>query len=386
MAADKGSAKELKSKATPGKMVKNVDKDKPSASKVVGQGVADTSKGTTPEVSLHDVMGAIMDIKRVQTDQNSKLSDLTDRLSIVEQGPEDFMEYEDYSNYEYGQENVEDHTSVRATTSVEPSLKKQKCQSDEVVENSGDATGNVDTPSPFKVVGEKMRKAEKVGDNVHADLASNINELFRAGMGDEVFKAMVKEIARPDNCVGLTEVRTNPLMWKLLSDRAQGIDSRLRIVQVSMCKAASVLALLLDEVHTLQTDSPTELGEKFIEKGMEAVGLLGHANASLNFRRREIMKPEIDRDYGFLCSPNTKFTEWLFGDDVSGDLKEIQAVNKVQTRLRGRGRGGFSAPYRGRGQFRGRGSIYGSYPNYQGRGRFQGGWQPRRGRGQQRQK
>ena len=233
-----------------------------------------------------------------------------------------------------------------------------------------------------------MKKAEKVGEKVHEDLASNINDLFRSGMGDEVVKAMTKDIARPENCFGLSEVRTNPLIWKLLSDRAQGMDSRLRTVQISMCKAASVLAFLLDEMNTLQSQTPTELGEKFLEKGMEAVGLLGHANANLNFRRREVMKPEIDREYGIMCSPNTKFTEWLFGDNVSGDLKEIQAVNRVQSRLRGRGRGGYRGPFRGQGQNRGRGSYgsYPNYPNYQSRGRYQGSWTPRRGRGFQRSK
>ena len=106
------------------------------------------------------------------------------------------------------------------------------------------------------------------------------------------------------------------------------------------------------------------------------MGLLGHANANLNWRRREVMRPEIDREYGFLCSQNTKVTEWLFGDNVSGDLKEIQAVNRVQSRLRGRGRGrGAFRGSRGRGQGRG-------YPNFSGRGRFPNNWS-RRGRGQQ---
>jgi hypothetical protein len=397
MAADKRVTKDDKLKATPGKIVKNTDKDKVAVSKkIVGQSIADSSKSATKEMTLNDVMGAIMEMKKVQESQNTKLSDLTGRMAGVEQGTSgdvgmDFDEYGNYNNsyndYDEESGNVEDHNNNLA--GGEPSLKKQKGQGDDIEENSGDATATNDPPSQFKMMGEKMKKAEKVGEKVHEDLASNINDLFRSGMGDEVVKAMTKDIARPENCFGLSEVRTNPLIWKLLSDRAQGMDSRLRTVQISMCKAASVLAFLLDEMNTLQSQTPTELGEKFLEKGMEAVCLLGHANANLNFRRREVMKPEIDREYGIMCSPNTKFTEWLFGDNVSGDLKEIQAVNRVQSRLRGRGRGGYGGSFRGRGQNRGRGSNYGSYPNYpnyQSRGRYQGSWTPRRGRGFQRSK
>ena len=281
--------------------------------------------------------------------------------------------------------DVNNNDSQQEGGDLQPPPKKQKVQ--------GENEGTVESAevSHFKLMGEKLKKAEKVGDVVHEDLAQSINELFTCGMGDETFKALNKEVARPENCLGLREVRTNPLVWKLLSSHAQDVDSRLRGVQMSVCRATSVLAFLLDEMNGLQDNEPTELGKKFLDKGMEVVGLLGHANANLNWRRREIMRPEIDRDYGSLCSQNTKVTEWLFGDDVSGDLKDIQTVNKAQSRLRGRGRGNFRSGFRGgraRGGFRGYPNFNSNYnPSFShSRGRFQNSWAPRRGRGQQRGK
>ena len=120
---------------------------------------------------------------------------------------------------------------------------------------------------------------------------------------------------------------------------------------------------------------------------MEAMAFLGHANANLNFRRREILKPHIATSFKHLCSSTVPFTADLFGDDISKTVKEIQEVNKLSglanARGRGRGRGGYNRGYNNRGRgggFRGRarGSSYNT-PNYQGRQSHQA--QTQRGRG-----
>ena len=81
---------------------------------------------------------------------------------------------------------------------------------------------------------------------------------------------------------------------------------------------------------------------------MKALGFLGHVNANINFRRREVMKSDIPREYGPLYSMNVKFTDQLFGDNLSTDVEEIAAVNRLANRLKsksGWGRGNY--PYRG---------------------------------------
>ena len=102
MAADKRVTKDDKLKATPGKIVKNTDKDKVAVSKkIVGQSIADSSKSATKEMTLNDVMGAIMEMKKVQESQNTKLSDLTGRMTGVEQGTSGDvgMDFDEYGNY-----------------------------------------------------------------------------------------------------------------------------------------------------------------------------------------------------------------------------------------------------------------------------------------------
>jgi hypothetical protein len=286
--------------------------------------------------------------------------------------PDEGQEMDCDNYYQFGSElNFEEGQDENNNESVsEPLSKKRKvddCDKDDDKEKRTEV-------SRFKKLSDKLVKAEKVGDDIDEDLADAVNDLFARGMSEENFKKMLLDMCRPKNCVGLREVRTNTLIWKLLSDRAQGLDQRLRMVQMAVCKAGTILSRILSDVGDLEKEEVSDLGQSIIDKGMEAMGLLGHANVHVNWRRREIMRPEIDRDYGNLCSPNIAFSEWLFGDNVSNELKDIQAVNRVKTRIRGRGRG------RGNFQFRcgrGRGFGRGFNPNFNPTGGFNSGWQKR---------
>ena len=55
------------------------------------------------------------------------------------------------------------------------------------------------------------------------------------------------------------------------------------------------------------------------------------------------MKPDIGRDYASLCSPHVPFTDWLFGDDLQKQLKDIGDVNKTGAKEQGQ-RGPNRAP------------------------------------------
>jgi len=47
------------------------------------------------------------------------------------------------------------------------------------------------------------------------------------------------------------------------------------------------------------------------------------------------MKPDIGRDYASLCPPHVPFTDWLFGDDLQKQLKDIGDVNKIVDKVQG---------------------------------------------------
>ena len=230
--------------------------------------------------------------------------------------------------------------------------------------------------SRFKAALDKFKKGEKTSSKIDNDLAGTINAVFTQGLPSETFADMKKDLIRPENCTGLSRVRVNSVFWEALPKFAQDLDARLQTVQESICKAGTLVAGLLQE-----SNAQTEIGVKLMKDGMDAVAFLGHANANLNFRRKELLRPHIAPNFKHLCSATVPFTADLFGDDISRTVKEIQEVNKLSgvTNVRGRGRGhGRGYPRGGRGGYRGRGRGYNN-PNFQGRQPYNA--QSQRGRG-----
>lgn len=58
---------------------------------------------------------------------------------------------------------------------------------------------------------------------------------------------------------------------------------------------------------------------------MDSVGLFGALHGDTNARRRE----SFNEDYHSICAPKNPVTDWLFGDNITEQLKFIGETNKV---------------------------------------------------------
>ena len=58
---------------------------------------------------------------------------------------------------------------------------------------------------------------------------------------------------------------------------------------------------------------------------IDVIALLGHAN----FRRREMLKPFLKKEYASLCSSQTAVSSFLFGDELQSQLAAIRASNRI---------------------------------------------------------
>ena len=63
---------------------------------------------------------------------------------------------------------------------------------------------------------------------------------------------------------------------------------------------------------------------------MDGVLLLANANQELNYRRRELMRPQLNTNYRRLCSPSNPVTAELFGDDLLKAVKGITDTNRLK--------------------------------------------------------
>ena len=91
-----------------------------------------------------------------------------------------------------------------------------------------------------------------------------------------------------------------------------------------------------------------------ITKLLDAVSILGQANYELNLRRRELIKPDLNQQFGGLCTTQVPITGLLFGDNLTQKCKDIQETNKLGYKVGHRPRGptkntsGYEQPQRRR--------------------------------------
>ncbi|KAK6172690.1 hypothetical protein SNE40_016301 [Patella caerulea] len=131
---------------------------------------------------------------------------------------------------------------------------------------------------------------------------------------------------------------------------------------------------MLNKLNILRNSSKIDELQS-IYLGTDALGLLGHCNRATNLHRREMHKPDLSTHYVHVASSYIPFTTYLYGDDVSKNVSDIDSVNKVGNNIRRSGGFGWAPGNRGRfrGGFRGRGGYRG--------GPIRGNRQPRGGLG-----
>ena len=67
---------------------------------------------------------------------------------------------------------------------------------------------------------------------------------------------------------------------------------------------------------------------------MDSLVLVTHANWSLNMKRRELIKPDLNPPFTRLCKPKIAPTTKFFGDDLQKHLKEMTDVSRMGKQLR----------------------------------------------------
>ena len=68
---------------------------------------------------------------------------------------------------------------------------------------------------------------------------------------------------------------------------------------------------------------------ELVTSQIDALALLGNANCQLSQRRREMLKPYLNKEYASLCSSLTAESSLLFGDELQNQLASIRASNRT---------------------------------------------------------
>ena len=313
-----------------------------------------TSSATVTDYS--QIFNMLKSIQHNQNKQSQEMKSLSSRMTEYENSYCTDEGY-DYNNYdEYDEQNQETHDNDN-----QPDQDNNEGQNSNVDKRKSDENNN----SKFAAMSKRFKTREICGDKIDDTLAENVTDLFRNGMNEDQFLELTKDEnnPRPENCEGLVQVRTNQLIWDILSPQTQTFDRKMQLIQRTVVKAAT---LLVKTVNKMALSDQSNESDEQINECNDVLALLGHANRKINVTRRELMKPEMSLEYVHLCAQSVDYTSYLFGDDVSKKAKDIEDCSKIGYKI---GYGGYSR--RGTSRFfgRGRGGRRGARGGRRGYGR-----------------
>ncbi|VDI19941.1 Hypothetical predicted protein [Mytilus galloprovincialis] len=124
-------------------------------------------------------------------------------------------------------------------------------------------------------------------------------------MDESPYNEMTKDELnpRPGNCDGLVIVKTNQLIWDLISPFAQTCDKKMQNIERSVVKTTVLLSKTVNKVAN--TDNVTNEFSEVIDECNDDLALLGHTNRQINLARRDLIKYELNNKYTHMCAQLT---------------------------------------------------------------------------------
>ena len=147
---------------------------------------------------------------------------------------------------------------------------------------------------------------------------------------EERLTELKRQYELPQNCGSLAETKVNQGVWNNLDESTRSMDLKFQKVQKCLVKGVTSVVSVVDSL--LLTENARD-NETLITRLMDGVLLFANANQELNFRRRELLHPQLNANYRYLCAPSNPVTGELFGDDLPKAIKDITDTNRLSSKL-----------------------------------------------------
>ncbi|KAJ8018620.1 hypothetical protein HOLleu_43293 [Holothuria leucospilota] len=205
----------------------------------------------------------------------------------------------------------------------------------------------------FGDITAELNLAQENGPKVQDKVATLVSNICKAKLKPAKIKEKCSKYLRPENVELLETTHCNKPIWDHLQMATRTRDMKLQKIQTLNVKAMSALTSLLNDCVGSKAIMDKDT---LLINVADALALLGSANVDLNAFRRDLMRPELKAEYKTLCDKNTEFesSKYLFGDNITQQLRDISDANKISKRCmapsRGRSRGFGRSKFTGRGR------------------------------------
>jgi len=165
----------------------------------------------------------------------------------------------------------------------------------------------------FKSLAEEFSVIEKTSPAIDAVLQKLPKE--------KLSEVQAKDL-RPENCTNLVAPKINKQIWQQLRQETRNTDSAFQKVQ----------SLLISGLYAVLQMCNSSSGEQKNALIHTAVLLLS-ANRDLNLKRRDLIRPDLNKQCASLCNPSTTISTFLFGDDLNKEVEKLTKPNKLSNKV-----------------------------------------------------
>ncbi|VDI16064.1 Hypothetical predicted protein [Mytilus galloprovincialis] len=165
---------------------------------------------------------------------------------------------------------------------------------------------------------------DKFGDETHKSIAALVNAVTNR-------KSVITEIAKdykvPSNSKSLAPPKVNPEIWHLLNRQARSDDLSFQTIQRIL---GFGIVPVIRTAEALTKPDAVKMVAKMRVNINNALSMLCAAFFEISYVRRMTLKNNMDQKYHQLCTRHLDVTEYLFGDDVSKKVKDINDAQKMK--------------------------------------------------------
>ena len=191
---------------------------------------------------------------------------------------------------------------------------------------------------------QSMNETEKTDAKISEKLEKIVeNRWFK--LSDGQLKEKTEKYLRPAICDNFITPKVNPEILERLDRQTRGRDLKLSTLQSTTTKMGYICTKATELLLQARRKNKSLDIEQLIRMHTDALGLSGHISFEISQRRRDAIRPNLNKEYATLCASHVPITKMLFGDELQTQLNHIRASNKISnaTSTQG-GNKGYSGP------------------------------------------
>ena len=195
-----------------------------------------------------------------------------------------------------------------------------------------------ESPEPeddiLEELSEEYTQQDETGPPTGERLSKLLNTILGTALTEEKVKSLVEQYNRPANLEMVQVPKVNLEIWQKLRGNTRSRDIKQQRVQQRLVKSQIPLIQVIEELLKAKKDPKTLDLSTALRKLFDAFSLMCGASQELSQRRREGIRPDLNANYGQLCSQNIQPATSLFGDDLPQSIKDISETNRVGFQLK----------------------------------------------------